>query len=63
MEDERFDEIVSLCDIACSHLVSAREAAFRKDRSLLGEHLGQARDGLRLVLRTFNLLPADRGRT
>jgi hypothetical protein len=37
MEDERFDEIVSLCEIARSHLVSAREAGYRRDRSLLGE--------------------------
>ena len=63
MEDERFDEIVSLCDIAESHLGSAGVAAFRKDRSLLGDHLLHARDGLRLAIQTFNLLPPDRGRT
>ena len=63
MEDERFDEVVSLCDIADSHLVSAREAGFRRDRSLLGDHLRRARDGLRLAIQTFNMLPADGGRT
>ena len=63
MEGERFDEIVSLCDIADSHLVSAREAGFRRDRSLLGDHLRRARDGLRLAIQTFNMLPADGGQT
>jgi hypothetical protein len=63
MEDERFDEIVSLCDIADSHLVSAHEAGFRRDRSLLGDHLRRARDGLRLAIQTFNMLPVDGGRT
>ena len=64
MEDERFDELVSLCDIAGSHLISAREAGFRRDRSLLGDHLLRARNGLRLAIQTFNMLPSDAaGRT
>jgi hypothetical protein len=63
MEDERFDEVVSLCDVADSHLISAREAGFRRDRSLLGDHLRRARDGLKLAIQTYNMLPADGGRT
>ena len=59
MEDERFDEIVSLCATAESHLASAREAAFRRDRALLRGHLTHARNGFRLALQTFSLLPSD----
>lgn len=59
MEDERFDELVSLFDIVASHTVSAREAAFRRDRTLLGEHLNHARNGLKLTIQIYNLLPKD----
>lgn len=60
VEDERFDELVLLCDAVASHSVSAREAAWRRDRVLLDTHLRHAREGLVLALRTFNnsLLPA-----
>lgn len=61
MSDERFDEIVELCAIAESHLVSAREAGFRRDKTLLGTHLRHAREGLILALKTFNMLPSDVG--
>jgi hypothetical protein len=59
MSDERFNEIAWFSDIVGSHLISAREAAFRRDRSLLGDHLRHAREGLVLALKTFNILPSD----
>ena len=59
MADERLDELVSLCDIVSSHSISAREAAWRRDQTLLGTHLRHARNGLVLALKTFNLLPSD----
>ena len=43
--------------------VAHREAGFRRDRSLLGVHHRRARDGLRLAIQTFNMLPADGGQT
>ena len=65
MADERFDEIMSLCDIAASHLTSAREAAFRRDQTLLKTHLGHAVESVKLTVNLHNLLPVAnaRGRT
>jgi hypothetical protein len=61
MEDERFDELVSLCGIASSHCTSAAEAAWRRNQALTGTHLRHAREGLMLALKIFNLLPSDAG--
>jgi hypothetical protein len=58
MEDDRFDEIVSLCGIAASHCTSAAEAAWRRDKALTGTHLRHAREGLMLALKTYNMIPA-----
>jgi hypothetical protein len=59
MADERFDEIVFLCDIAISHLISAREAGWRRDRALFGTHIGHGREGLILTLKAFKALPSE----
>jgi hypothetical protein len=59
MADERFNEIVFLCDIVISHLTSAREHAWRCEQMKLGEELRHARGGLILVLKTFNVLPPE----
>jgi hypothetical protein len=50
MAGERYEELVRLCGIVESHMVSAREAAWRMDAELLKTHLGHARQGLILVL-------------
>jgi hypothetical protein len=55
--DERFDEIVLLCDIVRSHSICAAEAAWRRDRALVSDHLNHAREAMKLVLKTFNALP------
>ena len=60
--DDRFEELVMLCDIVTSHTISAREGAWRRDQELAGAHLRHARDGLKLALKTFNALSCDRGR-
>jgi hypothetical protein len=62
LADDRLEELVMLCDIIASHSTSAREAAWRRDQTLLGMHLQHARESLKLALKTFGLLP-DRGRT
>jgi hypothetical protein len=63
MQDERFDEVISLCGIVASHCTSAAEATWRRDQALTGTHLRHAREGLMLALKAFNTLPeADRGR-
>jgi hypothetical protein len=57
MAEDRIDEIAFLCEIVSSHSISAREAARRRDQTLLGTHLRHAREGLILALKTFNALP------
>ena len=57
MADDRFDELVWLLDISISHLISAREAAWRRDQRLLGTHLGHGREALILALKTSKALP------
>jgi hypothetical protein len=59
MADERLAELVFLCEIVSSHSTSAREAAWRRDQTLLGMHLRHAREGLILALKTFNALPPE----
>jgi hypothetical protein len=57
--DELLDELAMLLDIVTSHAISAREAAWRRDREVAGAHLRHARDGLKLALRTYNELGAE----
>jgi hypothetical protein len=59
MADERFDESVLLCDIVISHLISAREAAWRRDQKLLGDHMRHAWEGLQAARSLFKALPSD----
>jgi hypothetical protein len=59
MADERFDELVFLCDIVRSHSTSASEAAWRQDQTLLRTHLNHAREALKLALKAFNTLPSE----
>jgi hypothetical protein len=61
MEDERFDAIESLCNIAGSHCASAALSSWRRDKDLTGIHLRHARNALVLVLKVFNTLPSDAG--
>ncbi len=59
MSDARLDELASFCDLAVSHLISAREGAWRRDQGLAGVHLGHARGALILALKFFNALSSD----
>ncbi len=59
MSDARLEELVGLCDLVASHVISAREGAWRRDQGLAGVHLGHARGALILALKFFNSLPPD----
>jgi hypothetical protein len=59
MADERLDELVFLCEIVASHCTSAREAAWRRDQTLLGDHMRHAWEGLQAARSLFKALPTD----
>jgi hypothetical protein len=59
LADEHFDEIAFHIEIVSSHLVSAREAARRRDQGLLGYHLRHAWDDLAAARRVFKALPSE----
>ena len=50
-DTEKFEELCRLCGIVVSHMISAREAAWREDEELLKLHLGHAREALILTLK------------
>jgi len=51
--EEKFEEMIRLASIVESHVVSAREAAWRQDEALLRTHLGHAREALILALKVM----------
>jgi hypothetical protein len=59
MADERLDELVFLCEIVASHCTSAREAAWRRDQTLLGDHMRHAWEGLQAARSLFKALAPD----
>jgi hypothetical protein len=61
MVDERLEEIVRLCGLIDSHVISAGQAAWRRDQALLGYHLGRARADLISALQAYKALPPDAG--
>jgi hypothetical protein len=57
-DDSRFNEIITLANIAASHGVSAGEAAWRRDENLLAGHLKHLREAVVLTLRVYNEIVA-----
>jgi hypothetical protein len=57
-DDSRFNDIITLSNIAASHGVSAGEAAWRRDEKLLAEHLKHLREAVVLALRVYNEIVA-----
>jgi hypothetical protein len=59
MADERLEEIIRLCGLVDSHLISAGHAARRRDQALLGYHLRHAWDDLILARQEYKALPSE----
>jgi hypothetical protein len=59
MADERREEIIRLCGIVDSHMISALQAAWRGDQGLLGYHLASAWNDLQSARKEFKALPSD----
>jgi hypothetical protein len=61
MADERLEEILRLCALISSQVISASQAAWRRDQALLGYHLNQAWNDLQSARREFKALPPETG--
>jgi hypothetical protein len=59
MADERLEEILRLCALLNSQVISASQAAWRRDQALLGYHLRCARAEFISALQTYNALPPE----
>jgi hypothetical protein len=56
LDDLRFEAIMEALDMATSYAISAREAAWRGDKSFLGVHLQQLRLSTIAAMSTFKEL-------